>query len=134
MPVLIIILVSSLGESRIGGGGKFDAFLNVLCVLGVIRGWVGGFGVKYPQEIAGINTAKYYTEPWKFNYLYLAIIHSNCVRFFKQNCLSSHKCPEKPGRTQVVVGSMNMKYDIILSDTARNRTHYLFRPKCGLIH
>ena len=31
-----------------------------------------------------------------------------------------------PKRTQVIVGSMNMGY---ISDTARNRTHNLFRPK-----
>ena len=34
--------------------------------------------------------------------------------------------PENPEGTQVIVGSMNMGY---LSDTARNRTHNLFRPK-----
>ena len=34
--------------------------------------------------------------------------------------------PENPKGTQVIVGSMNMGY---ISDTARNRTHNLFRPK-----
>ena len=34
--------------------------------------------------------------------------------------------PENPEGTQVFVGSMNMGY---ISDTARNRTHNLFRPK-----
>ena len=34
--------------------------------------------------------------------------------------------PENPEGTQVIVGSMNMGY---ISDTARNRTHDLFRPK-----
>ena len=34
--------------------------------------------------------------------------------------------PENPGGTQVIVGSMNMGY---ISDTAKNRTHNLFRPK-----
>ena len=34
--------------------------------------------------------------------------------------------PENPVGTQVIVGSMNMGY---ISDTARNRTHNLFRPK-----
>ena len=38
--------------------------------------------------------------------------------------------PEKPEGTQVIVGSMNMGY---ISDTARNRTHNLFRPKRELI-
>ena len=33
---------------------------------------------------------------------------------------------ENPEGTQVIVGSMNMGY---ISDTARNRTHNLFRPK-----
>ena len=35
-------------------------------------------------------------------------------------------CPENPEGTQVIVGSINMGY---ISDTARNRTHNLFRPK-----
>ena len=34
--------------------------------------------------------------------------------------------PENPEGTQVIVGSMNMGY---ISDTARNRTHNLFRSK-----
>ena len=34
--------------------------------------------------------------------------------------------PENPEGTQIIVGSMNMGY---ISDTARNRTHNLFRPK-----
>ena len=34
--------------------------------------------------------------------------------------------PECPEGTQVIVGSMNMGY---ISDTAKNRTHNLFRPK-----
>ena len=38
--------------------------------------------------------------------------------------------PENPEETQVIVGSMNMGY---ISDTARNRTHNLFRPKCAPI-
>ena len=33
---------------------------------------------------------------------------------------------ENPEGTQVIVGLMNMGY---ISDTARNRTHNLFRPK-----
>ena len=38
--------------------------------------------------------------------------------------------PENPEGTRVIVGSVNMGY---VSDTARNRTHNLFRPKCILI-
>ena len=34
--------------------------------------------------------------------------------------------PENPEGTQVIVGSMNMGY---ISDTGRNQTHNLFRPK-----
>ena len=34
--------------------------------------------------------------------------------------------PENPEGTRVIVGSRNMGY---ISDTARNRTHNLFRPK-----
>ena len=34
--------------------------------------------------------------------------------------------PKNPEGTQVIVGSMNMGY---ISDTARDRTHNLFRPK-----
>ena len=42
--------------------------------------------------------------------------------------------PENPKGTQVIVGSMNMGYDIIyISNTAKNQTHNLFRPKCGPI-
>ena len=40
--------------------------------------------------------------------------------------VSSHMYPENPEGTQVIVGSMNMGY---ISDTARNRSHNLFRPK-----
>ena len=36
--------------------------------------------------------------------------------------------PENPEGTQVMVGSMNMGY---ISDTARIRTHNLFRPPAG---
>ena len=55
---------------------------------------------------------------------------ASCVMFififFKHNFVSSHMYPENPEGTQVIVGSMNMGY---ISDTARNRTHDLFRPK-----
>ena len=34
--------------------------------------------------------------------------------------------PENQEGTQVIVGSINMEY---ISDTAKNRTHNLFRPK-----
>ena len=40
--------------------------------------------------------------------------------------VSSHMYPENPEGTQVIVGSKNMGY---ISDTARNWTHDLFRPK-----
>ena len=40
--------------------------------------------------------------------------------------VSSHMYPENPEGTQVILGSMNMGY---ISNTARNRTHNLFRPK-----
>ena len=46
--------------------------------------------------------------------------------FFNTVFVSSHMYPENPEGTQVIVGSMNMGY---ISDTARNRTHNLFRPK-----
>ena len=45
--------------------------------------------------------------------------------FFYTIFVSSHMYPENPEGTQVIVGSMNMGY---ISDTARNRTHNLFRP------
>ena len=50
--------------------------------------------------------------------------------FFNTIFVSSHMYPENPERTQVIVGSMNMGY---ISDTARNRTHNLFRPKREMI-
>ena len=40
--------------------------------------------------------------------------------------VSSHMYPENQEGTQVIVGSINMEY---ISDTAKNRTHNLFRPK-----
>ena len=46
--------------------------------------------------------------------------------FFNTIFVSSRMYPENPEGTQVIVGSMNMGY---ISDTARNRTHNLFRPK-----
>ena len=46
--------------------------------------------------------------------------------FFNTIFVSSHMYPENPKGTQVIVGSMNMGY---ISDTARNRTHNLFRLK-----
>ena len=49
------------------------------------------------------------------------------IQFFEtQFFVSSHMYPDNPEGTQVIVGSMNMWY---LSDTARNRTRNLFRPK-----
>ena len=39
---------------------------------------------------------------------------------------------ERERETHVIVGSMNMGYDII-SDTAKNRTHDLFHLKCTSI-
>ena len=48
------------------------------------------------------------------------------IIFFNTIFVSSHMYPENPEGTQVIVGSMNMGY---ISDTARNRTYNLFRPK-----
>ena len=47
-------------------------------------------------------------------------------KFFNTIFVSSHMYPENPEGTQVIVCSMNMGY---ISDTARNRTRNLFRPK-----
>ena len=58
--------------------------------------------------------------------------HSDGIRphfflfLFNTIFVSSHMYPVNPEGTQVIVGSMNMGY---ISDTARNRTHNLFRPK-----
>ena len=51
----------------------------------------------------------------------------NEVLFFNTIFVSSRMYPENPEGTQLIVGSMNMGYDI--SDPARNRTHNLFCPK-----
>ena len=60
--------------------------------------------------------------------------HDNVVNvflfFFNTIFVSSHMYPENRKGTQVIVGSMNIGY---ISDTARNRTHNLFRPKWELI-
>ena len=50
--------------------------------------------------------------------------------FFLTQFLCQAICTQRTRRTQVIVGSMNMGY---ISDTARNRTHNLFRPKRELI-
>ena len=47
------------------------------------------------------------------------------LNFLNTIFVSSHIHSENPEGTQVIVGSMNMGY---ISDTARNRTHNLFRP------
>ena len=57
-------------------------------------------------------------------YLHISVVF--CFVFFNTIFVSSHMYPENPEGTQVIVGSMNMGY---ISDTARNRTHNLFRPK-----
>ena len=46
--------------------------------------------------------------------------------FLAQFLCQAIENPENHEGTQVIVGSMNMGY---ISDTARNRTHNLFRPK-----
>ena len=51
-----------------------------------------------------------------------------CIYFSNTIFVSNHMYRENR-ETQVIVGSMNMGYDII-SDTARNRTHNLFHLKC----
>ena len=47
--------------------------------------------------------------------------------FFQHNFCVKPYVPKEPGRNPSIVGSMNMGY---ISDTAGNRTHNLFRPKC----
>ena len=49
--------------------------------------------------------------------------------FFNTIFVSSHMCPENPEGTQVIVGSMNMGYDIYPT-LPGIRTHCLFHPKC----
>ena len=51
---------------------------------------------------------------------------NNELFFLNTIFVSSHMYPENLEGTQVIVGSVNMGY---ISDTARNRTHNLFRPK-----
>ena len=54
-------------------------------------------------------------------------LHGSTTVFFLTQFLCQAICtPENPEGTQVIVGSMNMGY---ISDTARNRTPNLFRPK-----
>ena len=50
----------------------------------------------------------------------------NSDNFLNTIFVSSHMYPENPEGTQVIVGSMNMEY---IANTARNRTHNLFRLK-----
>ena len=58
--------------------------------------------------------------------LVVQVLFQSINFFFNTIFVSSHMYPENPEGTQVIVGSMNMGY---ISDTARNRTHNLFRPK-----
>ena len=56
-------------------------------------------------------------------------LHGGTLWFFFKHifCVKPyHMYQENPEGTQVIVGSMNMGY---ISDTARNRTHNLFRPQ-----
>ena len=59
------------------------------------------------------------------------ILRYICDFFFNTIFVSSHMYPENPEETQVIVGSMNMGY---ISDTARNRTHNMFRPSGSRYH
>ena len=47
-----------LGVENTYLGGKFDAFFNVFCILGVFLGEFEILEGKSPQEIAGNNTGK----------------------------------------------------------------------------
>ena len=62
------------------------------------------------------------------NMIIIENIQAVCRTTFFLNTIfvSSHLYPENPEGTQVIVGSMNTGY---ISDTARNQTHNLFRPK-----
>ena len=53
---------------------------------------------------------------------------ATCV--FNTIFVSNHMYPENPEGTQAIVGSMNMGYR---SDTTKNQTNNLFRPKCAPI-
>ena len=55
--------------------------------------------------------------------------HLTFFLFLNTIFVISHIYPENHKGNQVIVGSMNMGY---ISDTARNRTHNLFRPKWEL--
>ena len=77
----------------------------------------------FPCSCGYISVLQWWTFDWDWE------TNQGMIRFF---CffftifVSSHMYPENPEGTQVIVGSMNMGY---ISDTARNRTHNLFRPK-----
>ena len=63
--------------------------------------------------------------------MYICVYKNYYINGPFSNLLTQFLCqvimyPENPEGTQVIVGSMNMGY---ISDTARNRTHNLFRPK-----
>ena len=68
--------------------------------------------------------AEGFNSMFHFNTVLLFVMHGSIV--FNTIFVSSHMYPENPEGTQVIVGSMNMGY---ISNTARNRTHNLFRPK-----
>ena len=87
--------------------------------------WKGKcFFVKLRARIIVLKAFSWYSTVNGDGILYV----KNCdfLMFFNTIFVSSHMYPENPEGTQVIVGSMNMGY---ISDTARNRTHDLFRPK-----
>ena len=77
----------------------------------------------------GMQSIKVSSSVAIFIKLFLARFYSQQT-IFHTIFLSSHMYPENPEGTQVILGSMNMGY---ISDTARNRTHDLFRPKRELM-
>ena len=76
---------------------------------------VGHYRLRTQDAVSPMLSGENATESYEINNLFLNTIF-----------VSSHMYSENPGETQVIVGSINIRY---ISDTARNKTHTLFRPK-----
>ena len=70
-----------------------------------------------------VPSARCHNNETKF---YRFILFIYFLYFLNTIFVSSHMYPENPEGTQVIVGSINLGY---ISDTARNRTYNMFRPK-----
>ena len=91
--------------------------LNVRHFISIVgRAW-SAWATRYKRKIRIGRSAR---VKWKSGMVFLKNLFVNTI------FVSSHMYLENHEGTHVIIGSMDMGY---ISDTARNRTHNLFRPK-----